>query len=365
MENWKQENQSKHSANDLKLPGYVEIKPSAIDERDCFFDSIRQGLKQLHHNEDYTVKSLRQVCKKRAMGNQQLKEQVIRDARSVDSVILPAPDVSDDELWNVYLARIEYTSEDMRKIKVESPNLYNSLTDLRYGSVLHAPIWGRTNIEGKIICQEYHVKLHITAKHEEAWTTNVIDESGTSHISSDVSYNGANTIYIINQGDYHFKPILIDRNAQFQHYIDLLNVLLVSPSLKGMENHVSDMIAFFTKDDRGISSKNLEKYRQIQHQAKDFLDNIIRKCRDNSDFMWEVRSRIRGANGLIDGSVGSGHLQLPRNEEIFREKIMLNLDEILTIPEVRSSVEKFWGKVQPQLQDQVQRERVCNSLDLI
>lgn len=39
----------------------------AIEGRDCFFDAVAQGLKQLKPGTNFTVKSLREVCEKQAL----------------------------------------------------------------------------------------------------------------------------------------------------------------------------------------------------------------------------------------------------------------------------------------------------------
>ncbi|APR98544.1 ankyrin repeat domain-containing protein [Wolbachia endosymbiont of Folsomia candida] len=206
---WKQRPRFKRSVDNPSLPDNFEIK-SAIGGEDCFFDSVAQGLKQLKPNMEFTVKSIRQVCKQLAVGNQQLKAKVIRDVRSSHDPTMVPPDssISDDELWNTYLASIEYTSEDMERMRIENSDLYRSLTSLKYGSALQTPIWGRPDIEGQLICNEYNVKLHIIEKLLHAgWSSQVVDGS-VSRSVDDVDYNDVNTIHIINRGTNHFEPIL-------------------------------------------------------------------------------------------------------------------------------------------------------------
>ncbi|APR99049.1 OTU domain-containing protein [Wolbachia endosymbiont of Folsomia candida] len=199
----------KRSADNLALPGNFEIK-SAIGGGDCFFDSIAQGLKQLKPEMDFTVKSLREVCKRLAIDNQQLRGKVIRDARSIQdpTVIVPNSDISDDELWNIYLASIEYTFEDIEQIRINNPTLYQSLTNLKYGNTLQVPIWGRPDIEGQLICKEYSIELHIVEKLPiVGWSNQVVDGSGSRSVD-DIDYNEVDTIRIINRGTNHFEPIL-------------------------------------------------------------------------------------------------------------------------------------------------------------
>ncbi|QUI60444.1 hypothetical protein JKF54_00170 [Wolbachia endosymbiont of Spodoptera picta] len=47
----------------LNLPEGFTIG-KAIERGDCFFDAVAQGLKQLNPGTNFTVKSLREVCRK-------------------------------------------------------------------------------------------------------------------------------------------------------------------------------------------------------------------------------------------------------------------------------------------------------------
>ncbi|BET34816.1 MULTISPECIES: hypothetical protein [Wolbachia] len=121
----------------LKLPEGFTIG-KAIGGGDCFFDAVAQGLRQLRPGMEFTVKSLRQVCKKLTLNDQQLRKQVIQDARNREdsTVILPQPGINDDELWNAYLDSIEYTVEDIEKMKSTNLPLHQALTGSKYGSTL-------------------------------------------------------------------------------------------------------------------------------------------------------------------------------------------------------------------------------------
>ncbi|WP_343289087.1 hypothetical protein [Wolbachia endosymbiont of Encarsia formosa] len=65
---------SKKKANSEKLEGVQYLKQpelpenfkvgKALDGGDCFFDSVAQGLRQLKPEIVFTVKSLREICKK-------------------------------------------------------------------------------------------------------------------------------------------------------------------------------------------------------------------------------------------------------------------------------------------------------------
>ncbi|WP_353272227.1 ankyrin repeat domain-containing protein [Wolbachia endosymbiont (group B) of Alcis repandata] len=192
----------------LKLPEGFTIG-KAIGGGDCFFDAVAQGLKQLNPGTNFTVKSLREVCRKQALISQEMKEKIIADARNREdsTVILPEPGINDDELWKTYLIGIEYSIEDIEKMQRDNKDVFLLLTDLKYGSTLQIPIWGRPEIEGSMICNEYNIKLHVIEDlHICGWSGYLIDELTSKPVSTD--YNEKNTIHIINKGGFHFEPIL-------------------------------------------------------------------------------------------------------------------------------------------------------------
>ncbi|APR98950.2 hypothetical protein ASM33_07115 [Wolbachia endosymbiont of Folsomia candida] len=135
------------------------------------------------------MKSLREVCKKFA-----------QDQLNEDQSWLKEALKNENEQINEYIPRIEFTASDIEQRS-------GTINLLR----LTSPIWGRTEIEGRIICKEYGIKLHIVEKHtvqgEEIWTSQIVDESGSRSID-DIDYNEANTIHIVNKGHLHFEPIL-------------------------------------------------------------------------------------------------------------------------------------------------------------
>ena len=97
----------KRSDDNPELPENFKVG-QAIGAGDCFFDSVAQGLKQLKPDMGFTVKSLRKVCKDLAIGDQQLKSRIVKDAKNCHdpTTVVPDSSVSDDELWDAYLASI-------------------------------------------------------------------------------------------------------------------------------------------------------------------------------------------------------------------------------------------------------------------
>jgi hypothetical protein len=200
----------KRSDDNPQLPENFKLG-QATGGGDCFFDSVAKGLKQLKPDTEFTVKSLRKVCKDLAVGNQQLKGKIIKDVKNRHDPTTDVPDdrVSDDKLWNAYLASIEYTSNDIHKMQGDNLSLYKSLTSLKYGSTLQVPIWGRPDIEGQMICKKYNVKLHLIEKSTvtEVWLHQIVDKTCSKSVEN-ADYSDVSTVHIINKGNAHFEPVL-------------------------------------------------------------------------------------------------------------------------------------------------------------
>ncbi|QUI60558.1 ankyrin repeat domain-containing protein [Wolbachia endosymbiont of Spodoptera picta] len=84
---------------------------------------------------------------------------------------------------------------------------------------LNVPVWGLPEIEGRIICIVYNVRLHfveitLNGDKEVVITHHLIDKEGyqkdilNSEILSKKIYYTKDTIHIVNQGGLHFQPIL-------------------------------------------------------------------------------------------------------------------------------------------------------------
>ncbi len=188
---------SKRSDDSLKLPGNFKVG-QAIGGGDCFFDSVAQGLKRLKPEMNFTVKSLREACKKFAQSQLENDQSWLKEALK-----------NENEQINEYIPRIEFAANDIEQ-KSRLINVFG----------LTSPIWGRSEIEGRIICKEYNVKLHIIEKHvvveevdKELWIHQIVNSEGSRSVGS-MDYNEGNTIHIINRGNAHFEPILSTQEIQ-------------------------------------------------------------------------------------------------------------------------------------------------------
>ncbi|WP_143689524.1 OTU domain-containing protein [Wolbachia endosymbiont of Nilaparvata lugens] len=180
----------------LKLPEGFTIG-QAIGEGDCFFHAVAQGLKYLKPDINFTIKSLRNICK--AFAESQL---------GLDSSWLTEALKNDGRSISYYIPRIEFTADDIKKRSKVIDRLKSTTA-----------MWGLPDIDGRIICITYDVRLHFievntTCDGENVITQHLIDRGGyqkdtfNSEVFNKEVYYRENTIHIINKGDFHFEPIL-------------------------------------------------------------------------------------------------------------------------------------------------------------
>jgi len=80
-------------------------------------------------------------------------------------------------------------------------------------SNLGAAIWGRPEIEGRMLCQIYGIKLHVIenfhSSGQEVIGHQLVDSSGSRSLDEQSSlYNDPQIIHILNEGSCHFVPII-------------------------------------------------------------------------------------------------------------------------------------------------------------
>jgi len=197
-----EENTDLNSRGDFVIPNGF-IKGDAVEGGDCFFASVGQGMNQLSiPRGPFNVRSLRKACFDYAsvhMGS-------IYDSRSGKTwhkVI--AEDASaggyassgmhDHAQCESYLAHIRLSLEEEARLNVG------------------APICGRPEIEGRMLCEIYEIKLHIIesfhSSGQEVIGHQLVDSSGSRSLDEQSSlYNDPQMIHILNEGRRHFVPIL-------------------------------------------------------------------------------------------------------------------------------------------------------------
>ncbi len=169
----------------------------AVSAGDCFFDAMAQGLSRnniaipAEYQGSTGYKKLREVCNKYAKDNQQDANNWLvkgRDAKELRE----------------YLMTVRFTAPEAEE---------------GYGKKLlpsGTALWGRPDIDGRIICEKFQVRLHlleiavidnnITLIHQ------LIDSNGSRTLSErEIAgiYNDERTIHLaVYQNSLHFVPIL-------------------------------------------------------------------------------------------------------------------------------------------------------------
>nr|WP_253308677.1 ankyrin repeat domain-containing protein [Rickettsia endosymbiont of Ceutorhynchus assimilis] len=165
-------------------PNFVEGK--ADNNGDCFFDAIAQALKQIKPEIDCSIKSLRKTCHEFITQTKTKWFQEIKES------------INDD------IPRIQFTAADIATNTDPAISILN----------LKEPIWGRPEIEGRIICEKYNVRLHVQELHniegKIIFIDQIIDQCDSK--TTDIDYTQNDVIHIRNNGKFHFIPLLRHNN---------------------------------------------------------------------------------------------------------------------------------------------------------
>lgn len=150
----------------------------AIGNGSCFFDSFRQSLEQ-QTGEQVTVEKLRNDCKEFAQNN--------------------PPE------WFVHSIANSYHNDGQHRSETIDDYTANIMRDDR---------WGDPEVEGRILCEKYDVKLHVienqTVDNQDLSLHQLIDNSGSKNAGeyNKVNYDDSSVLHVINKGHAHFEPLL-------------------------------------------------------------------------------------------------------------------------------------------------------------
>ncbi|WP_265041649.1 OTU domain-containing protein [Wolbachia endosymbiont (group B) of Melanostoma mellinum] len=176
--------------NESSLPSGFRAGKAAAGG-DCFFDSFRQGLEETK-SIDVTVKALRGMCKdfaSKALGN------------------------PSDESYNWFRNAIKG-----KLVEHNDPDR-GSFEDIdQYvREICESKVWGDSDIEGRILCGHYSVKLYVAEMQKGADKYNyvLVDSEGVHDRGLDpYGYDASDTIRLVNQGTGHFEPVLRKQNSR-------------------------------------------------------------------------------------------------------------------------------------------------------
>lgn len=192
-----------HENVKIKLTEYIEKigyqLGTALSEGDCFFDAIDQGAERANvtipneYKGQFGYKILRQICNKFAKTHSEdkdhwLKKQIEKDKGSHQD----------------YLATIQYSAPEMEKMWKED------------GLFSGTAIWGRPDIDGRIICDVLKIRLHILeikqVEKDIIFNHQLIDGNGSQTIlEKEINnlYGDEKIIHmVIYQGSLHYVPFM-------------------------------------------------------------------------------------------------------------------------------------------------------------
>ncbi|MFT4328236.1 MAG: Ulp1 family isopeptidase, partial [Wolbachia pipientis] len=169
---------------------------AAVSAGDCFFDSVAQGLNELKgkgpitSDEGFNVKSLRKDC---ANDARKYEDKIVKDANEC-GYFVPQKNIVFPHLENIKDKKGNDVPDVQETFDKYLDYIKNVATE--NGPI---PIWGKLNIEGRMICDKYKVKIKvIELKEQPIGDTNVIEsEEG----------EGTNVITMVNYKN-HFVPLL-------------------------------------------------------------------------------------------------------------------------------------------------------------
>jgi len=179
------------------------IKGVAAEVGDCFFESVAKGMQQLSvAGGPFDVHVLRQACFDYAT----VHEDSVYDSRS-------------GKTWHQMIVQDAVAGGYVSNSRHDHAHFESYLAHIQLSSAEEAglnvgvAICGRPEIEGRMLCQKYGIKLHIIENFDssghEVIGHQLVDSSGSRSLDEHSSlYNDAQIIHILNEGLGHFVPIL-------------------------------------------------------------------------------------------------------------------------------------------------------------
>ncbi|WP_338482315.1 ankyrin repeat domain-containing protein [Wolbachia endosymbiont (group A) of Ophion costatus] len=197
--------------NQLRMFYPNELKIGvALKTGDCFFDSVAQGLNELNIKPGFhfTAKSLRKDCADYAGANKN----------------------PDQWVYNVIIGDAEeyFVPQKDPDGEVISENGYNKQDDIKsFFKYLEAiknmatessspPIWGRLDIEGRMICAKYKVKIEVIELLEEP----IKGSTENQYFIQSEQGEGDNVVRVVNY-KMHFVPLLKNLEKDIEEAVEV------------------------------------------------------------------------------------------------------------------------------------------------
>lgn len=181
----------------------------ALSKGDCFFDACAQTLNRIFGTNMHTVKSLRLLCHQYAVTlDARCEANPQHNSNWIGKLF------NDGQRYQEYLANIQFTAQEREA-----------------GAGLgtdQLAVWGEPHIDGRIICQQLNVKLHVIEVRENPDPDapqaekiivghNLITSTGLRNVGAEgINWQDPRLIHIAILADgIHFVPVL--RHVAAQH----------------------------------------------------------------------------------------------------------------------------------------------------
>ncbi|MBV0899732.1 MAG: hypothetical protein KTV77_03160 [Wolbachia endosymbiont of Fragariocoptes setiger] len=252
LSNKEQTSISQESENSYPKNFYVE---KSIANGSCFFDSFKQSLFQ-QKNIVVSVEQLRKDCQEFAL-----------------STTIPK--------WFE------------RAIKDKSKNGNNEDYILNLGeykeSIPNHTTWGDPDIEGRVLCAKYGVKLHVieanpwyeSDKKQDEFLHQIIGGKGNLNLDNDsesiiqVKYDDDTIVHVINLGRNHFEPLLDKSKPMLKNIKNLQQEQADLELAKKLQIQEDLMLAKDLQVEEILEYLNINKNNTLYQATKLKIGNVL------------------------------------------------------------------------------------------
>ncbi|WP_265039690.1 OTU domain-containing protein [Wolbachia endosymbiont (group A) of Trypoxylon clavicerum] len=271
----------------------------AIGNGSCFFDSFRQSLEQ-QTGEQVTVEKLRNDCREFAQKN--------------------PPE------WFIDAIANSYDNNGQRRNETVSDYTANIMNNSR---------WGDSDIEGRILCEKYGVKLHVVESNplraidiqQDRFLHQLIDNSGSKNAGeyNKVDYDDSSIVHVINKGGLHFEPLL-DRNKS------LAKQLQEEAKLKQEQEQEDFLLAKELQLDEILEYCNLSKDISERAEVEKRFDELLAKNADGKimdvakQCAHDITQRIEHSEKQNPSSSPRCSMEESRTEKTFHQQQISQLE---------------------------------------
>ncbi|WP_419247316.1 hypothetical protein ACJZL1_01125 [Wolbachia endosymbiont of Rhagoletis indifferens] len=265
----------------------------AIGNGSCFFDSFRQSLEQ-QTGEQVTVEKLRNDCREFAQKN--------------------PPE------WFIDAIANSYDNNGQRRNETVSDYTANIMNNSR---------WGDSDIEGRILCEKYGVKLHVVESNplraidiqQDRFLHQLIDNSGSKNAGeyNKVDYDDSSIVHVINKGGLHFEPLL-DRNKS------LAKQLQEEAKLKQEQEQEDFLLAKKLQVDEILEYCNLSKDISERAEVEKRFDELLAENADGKicdvvgQCVSDIKQRIERSEKQNPSNLPRCGMEEPRIEKAFHQQ---------------------------------------------